>query len=143
MTHVSEVMTHGVRTLSPQDTMQRAARTMSDLNVGALPVCDGEKLVGMVTDRDITVRGVAQGCSPDSTTLRELMSPEVRWCFDDAPLDEALEQMRDAQIRRLPVIDHERHLVGMLSLGDVATTAGTADVAETLACISEPAEPDH
>jgi len=143
MTQVSEVMTHGVRTLSPQDTMQRAARTMSDLNVGALPVCDGEKLVGMVTDRDITVRGVAQGCPPDSTTLRELMSPEVRWCFDDAPLDEALEQMRDAQIRRLPVIDHERHLVGMLSLGDVATTAGTADVAETLACISEPAEPDH
>jgi CBS domain-containing protein len=143
MTHVSEVMTHGVRTLSPQDTMQRAARTMSDLNIGALPVCDGEKLVGMVTDRDITVRGVAQGCPPDSTTLRELMSPEVRWCFDDAPLDEALEQMRDAQIRRLPVIDHERHLVGMLSLGDVATTAGTADVAETLACISEPAQPDH
>jgi CBS domain-containing protein len=143
MTHVSEVMTHGVRTLSPQDTMQRAARTMSDLNIGALPVCDGKKLVGMVTDRDITVRGVAQGCPPDSTTLRELMSPEVRWCFDDAPLDEALEQMRDAQIRRLPVIDHERHLVGMLSLGDVATTAGTADVAETLACISEPAQPDH
>lgn len=71
------------------------------------------------------------------------MTRDPLWCFDDEPLAQAMEKMRDAQIRRLPVVDRDRHLVGILSMGDIATTAGTTDVADTLACISQPAEPDH
>ena len=143
MTQVADVMTRGVRTLSPNDTMRLAAQAMGELDVGVVPVCDGTKLVGMVTDRDIAVRGVAQGRLPDATPLREVMSTDPLWCFDDEPLEQAMAQMRDAQVRRLPVVDHDRHLVGILAMADIATTAGTSDVAETLACISEPSEPDH
>jgi len=143
MTQVADVMTRAVRTMSPNDSMRFAAQAMDELNVGVMPVCDGERLVGMVTDRDIAMRGVAQGRSAESTPLKEVMSKDPLWCFDDEPLEQAMEQMRNAQIRRLPVIDRGRHLVGMLSMGDIATTAGTTDVAETLACISEPSEPDH
>jgi CBS domain-containing protein len=143
MTQVADVMTRGVRTMSPSDTMQLAAKAMEELNVGVVPVCDGERLVGMVTDRDIAVRGVAHGFSATSTRLNEVMTKDPLWCFDDDPLEQAMEKMRDAQVRRLPVVDRDRHLVGILSMGDIATTAGTTDVAETLACISEPAEPDH
>lgn len=144
MTQVSEVMTRGVRTLAPGDTMQFAAQAMDELNVGAVPVCDGKKLVGMVTDRDITVRGVAQGLAADRTPLRDVMSGSVRWCYDDQPIDDVMEQMRSAQIRRMPVVDHDKHLVGIVSLGDVATKSGEgAHVAEALADISEPAEPDR
>lgn len=108
-----------------------------------MPVCDGARLVGMVTDRDIAVRDVAQGRRAESTPLDEVMTRDPLWCFDDEPLAQAMEKMRDAQIRRLPVVDRDRHLVGILSMGDIATTAGTTDVADTLACISQPAEPDH
>jgi len=143
MTQVADVMTRGVRTMSPSDTMQLADKAMEELNVGVVPVCDGERLVGMVTDRDIAVRGVAHDCSATSTRLNEVMTKDPLWCFDDEPPEQAMEKMRDAQVRRLPVVDHDRHLIGILSMGDIATTAGTTDVAETLACISEPAEPDH
>ena len=137
MTQVAEVMSRGVRTMSPSDTMQRAAKAMDEFDVGVVPVCDGGRLVGVVTDRDITVRGVAYGYSAESTKLDEVMTKDPLWCFDDDPLEQAMETMRDEQIRRLPVVDRDRRLVGILSMGDVATTAGTADVAETLACISE------
>jgi len=130
-------MSRGVRTLAPSDTMRNAAKAMDEFDVGIVPVCDGERLVGVVTDRDVTVRGVAQGCSAESTRLDQVMTKDPLWCFGDDPLEQAMETMRDAQIRRLPVVDRARHLVGILSMGDVATTAGTADVAETLACISE------
>jgi CBS domain-containing protein len=137
MTRVAEVMSRDVRTLSTSDTMRGAAKAMEELDVGAVPVCDGERLVGLVTDRDITVRGVACGYSAESTRLDQVMTKDPLWCFDDDPLEQAMETMRDARIRRLPVVDRSRRLVGILSMGDVATTAGTADVAETLACISE------
>jgi CBS domain-containing protein len=143
MTQVAEVMTRSVRTMSPSDSIQRAAQAMDEMNIGSVPVCDGKKLVGMITDRDIAVRAVAKGRPAESTPLSEVMSKDPLWCFDDQPLEQAMEQMRDAQIRRLPVIDHGRKLVGILAMGDIATTAETADVADTLACISEPSEPDH
>jgi CBS domain-containing protein len=145
MVQVSQVMTRGVRALAPGDTMQFAAQAMEELNVGSVPVCDGKKLVGMVTDRDITVRGVAQGLAGSSTPLRDVMSGSVRWCYDDQPIDEVMDQMRSAQIRRLPVVDREKHLVGIVSLGDVATKVDgeSATVAGALADISEPAEPDR
>ena len=143
MTQVAEVMTRSVRTMSPSDSIQRAAQAMDEMNIGSVPVCDGKRLVGMITDRDIAVRGVAQGRPAESTPLSEVMTKDPLWCFDDQPLEQAMAQMRDAQVRRLPVVDHGRQLVGILAIGDVAATADTSDVGDTLAGISEPSEPDH
>ena len=143
MTQVSDVMTRGVRALSPQDTMSLAAQAMEELDVGAIPVCDGRRLVGMVTDRDIIARGIARGLPPESTPLREVMSAPVQWCFEDESVDEATQLMLDRAIRRLPVVDHEKHLVGILSLGDVAAKGGADQAAEALSDISEPARPDR
>ncbi|MGZ5780230.1 MAG: CBS domain-containing protein, partial [Burkholderiaceae bacterium] len=147
MQMVSEVMTRNVQFVSPQETVQRAAQLMDDLNVGALPVCDGERLVGMVTDRDITVRATSAGIAPDEALVDEVMSTDVRWCFDDQPLDEVMQQMADAQIRRVPVISHDdgNILVGIVSLGDIATKAiGDDDkMLDVVEKISFPSEPDR
>jgi CBS domain-containing protein/protein required for attachment to host cells len=141
MTHVFEVMTRGVRTLSPQDSLASAARAMDELDVGVVPVCEGERLVGMVTDRDLVVRGIAHGWPPEDTRLAEVMSRDPQWCFEDQTLDEVLERMRDARIRRVPVLDHAEHLVGMLSLGDVAVKADGDGAGIVLQEVSEPAAP--
>lgn len=143
MTAVSEVMTRGVRTMTPQDTVMMAAQAMDELNVGAIPVCEGDEIVGIVTDRDIVVRGVAQGCAPDQTRLQDVMSTDVRCCREDQTVEEVLEEMRGVQVRRMPVVDDGGHIVGILSLGDVAVKAGEDCAGEALADISEPAEPDR
>ena len=96
-----------------------------------------------MTDRDLVIRGLAQGRAAENTRLNDVMSPEVRWCYDDQSVEEVVEQMRDAQIRRLPVVDHDKHLVGMLSLGDVAVKADAGEAGGALQSISEPAEPDR
>ncbi|MFC7514824.1 CBS domain-containing protein [Herbaspirillum sp. GCM10030257] len=149
MQMVSEVMTRDVRFVSPQESLQRAAQMMDELNVGALPVCDGERLVGMVTDRDITVRATAAGRAPGEAHVDEVMSTDVRWCFEDQPLDEVMRQMSDTQVRRIPVVSHdESHkLVGIVALGDLVTKTadGTSrDRAEqVVGKISSPSEPDR
>ena len=143
MTAVSQVMTRGVRSMSPSDTVRFAAQAMEELNVGVVPVCDGERLVGMVTDRDIAVRTVAQGRPPETTRLADVMSTDVQCCFDDDPIETVTERMQAHQIRRMPVVDHERHLVGIVSLGDVAAKAGQGQASEALAGISQPAEPER
>jgi CBS domain-containing protein len=143
MRTVSDVMTRGgIRTLAPRDSMQQAAQAMDELNVGSIPVCDGKQLIGIVTDRDIAVRGVAQG-RPLQTALQDVMTADVRWCFEDQPLDDVLQRMGDAQIRRMPVVDRDQQLVGMLSLGDVADKAPRGSAGAALGEISEPAAPDR
>lgn len=142
MTQVSEVMTRGVRSLSPQDSIVVAAQAMQQLDVGVVPVCEGDRLVGLVTDRDLVVRGIALGRPAEKTALETVMSRDLRCCFEDQPVDEVLEQMRDARIRRVPVLDHEEHLVGMLSLGDVAVKADGDGAGIVLQEVSEPAQPD-
>lgn len=145
MTTVSQVMTRGVRTLSPTDTVLLAAQAMDELNVGVIPVCEGDKLVGMVTDRDIVVRGVAQGRDGKSTRLSEVMSTNVRCCTEQQDVDEVLNMMADTQIRRMPVVDGQQKLVGIVSIGDIAAKDpdDDADVAESLGDISSPAAPDR
>lgn len=143
MTQVFEAMTRGVRTIGPSDTLIEAAKAMTDLDVGALPVCDGERLLGMVTDRDIVIRGVAQGCANDQACVSDVMTEEVLWCYEDQDVEAVLDKMRGQQVRRVPVVDHDKRLVGMLSLGDVAVKAQDADMNDTLEGISEPAEPLH
>lgn len=140
---VCDVMTRGVRALSPADTLQLAAQAMEELAVGAVPICDGQRLVGMVTDRDLTVRGMAQGLDAQGTPLSQVMSDEVRWCYADQSVEEAARIMRDAQVRRLPVVDRDKRLVGMLSLGDVAVKSASHQAVGALQDISQPAEPDR
>ena len=132
-------MTRGVRTMSPSDSVTHAARAMKDLDVGVVPVCNGEKLVGMVTDRDIALRAVAQGLVCEDTRLSATMSADVQWCFEDQQVSEVMAKMGDDQIRRLPVVDRDKRLVGMLSLGDIAVRTDDTKVATALQEISEPA----
>jgi CBS domain-containing protein len=149
MQTVSEVMTRNVQVVSPQESLRRAAQMMDELDVGVLPVCNGERLVGMVTDRDITVRGVAAGKIPGDAHVDEVMSTDVRWVFEDQPLDDVMIQMADSQIRRIPVVSHDdRHkLIGIVSLGDAATkTPGGAQkqqVEEVVEMVSSPSRPDR
>ena len=117
---IAEVMTRDVRVIDPERSVRDAARLMDHLNVGSLPVCDGERLVGMITDRDITVRATAVGEDPDRTPVKKIMSEDVRWCFEDDDISEVVRTMGDVQIRRLPVVDHDNRLVGIVALGDFA-----------------------
>jgi CBS domain-containing protein len=144
MDQVADVMTRDVRVVTPDDTVQRAAQLMDELNVGVVPVCEGAKLVGMLTDRDITVRGVAAGKDAAATPVSEVMSGSVRCCFEDQPLADVLDEMRDTQIRRMPVVDRQQQLVGIVTLGDLADRGGDdASVGEALKDISTPAAPDR
>jgi len=142
MQTIQEVMTRDVQTISTQETVQRAAQLMDELNVGAIPVVDDGKLVGMVTDRDITVRSVAVGQDPTTTRVNDVMSTDVRTCTVDQSVEDVLAQMADVQIRRVPVLDGNGQIIGIVSLGDVVTKA-PADVEQTLDEISTPSEPDR
>lgn len=139
---ISEVMTHGVTVISPTDNLQQAAQMMKDWNVGALPVCEGKRLVGMITDRDITIRATADGKSPSDVRVAEVMTDQVLWCFEDQRVGEVMQQMGDRQIRRIPVLNHDMQLVGIISLGDLATRYA-ADTENTLEKISTPSEPNR
>jgi CBS domain-containing protein len=134
---VSQVMTRGMRAVKPSDSVIRAAQAMEEFDVGALPVCDGDRLVGILTDRDIAVRGVAQGLADQDAKVHEIMTREVKWCTGDESVDNVLQTMSIHQLRRMPVVDRQHHLVGMVSLGDIATQAHDAHVADTLSEISE------
>ena len=136
MQTIAEVMTTDVEVVRPEETLRDAARAMADLDVGSLPVCDGRRMIGMVTDRDITIRGVAEGKGPDAA-IRDVMTDDVVWCTDTDSVDEVLQQMSDAQVRRIPVVDKDRQLVGIVALGDIALEEDD-DVDETLRDISMP-----
>jgi len=116
---VKELMTRDVRVISPDDTIERAAQLMGQIDAGILPVRENDRLVGMITDRDIAVRGVAEGCGPDAK-VRGIMSQEVKYCFDDADADDVLENMAEIQVRRMPVVNHDKRLVGIVSITDIA-----------------------
>jgi len=139
---ISDIMTRNVRVVAPERTIQEAARLMDEMNVGVLPVCDGRRLRGMETDRDITVRATAAGLPPDTTRVRDVMSDNVWWCFDDDDVDHIVQLMSDHQIRRLPVVDHDKHLVGIVALGDLATDQ-QEQATRALHRISTPSEPDR
>lgn len=141
MTQIADVMTRGVRTLSPHDSVVMAAKTMEEMDVGVIPVCDGERLVGIVTDRDIVLRAVAQNRANEDTHLDAVMSGEPCWCFEDQSIDEVVESMREGQLRRMPVVDRQQQLVGIVTLGDLAVKADESQAGEALEQISEPAKP--
>lgn len=134
---VRDAMTPNVHIMSPDETIAEAARIMVDVDVGALPVGEHDRLVGIITDRDIAVRAVARRKSPD-TKIRDIMSREVLYCFDDEDVEHVVDNMGDVQVRRLPVMDRNKRLVGIISLGDIALKHVPEVVGQSVANISEP-----
>lgn len=134
---VADAMTRNVRVADPEQTIREAALAMKELDAGVLPVGENDRLVGMVTDRDIAIRAVAEGLDPD-TPVREVMSSEVKYCFEDEDTAQVCRNMADQQIRRLPVVDRQKRLVGILSLGDLATARDGASAGQALSGISRP-----
>jgi CBS domain-containing protein len=138
MMMIREVMTKDVRLVDPSTTLKHAAQLMRDGDFGLLPIGENDRLVGTVTDRDITVRCVAAGKDPGSTTVREAMSEGVVYCFEDQEVDEVAALMGDRQVRRLPVLSREKRMVGIVSLGDLAVDDTADDEAgEALSEISQ------
>lgn len=116
---VSEVMTPDVRVIAPDDTIKRAAQMMGEIDAGVLPVGENDRLVGMITDRDIAIRGVGLDKGPDAP-VSEVMTEDVRYCFEDEDLEHVTQNMSDIQVRRLPVLNRDKRLVGIVSIGDIA-----------------------
>lgn len=133
---ISDAMTRDVVVASPTETICDAAKQMASIDAGVLPVGENDRLVGMITDRDIAVRAVAQGLGPD-TPIREVMSEEVLYCFEDDTVDEVARNMGDQQVRRLPVLDRDKRLVGIVSIGDLARCEPGRETAEAMAGIAQ------
>jgi len=139
---LKDIMTRGVECVRPTDSLQEAARKMRDLDVGPLPVCgDNDKIVGMLTDRDITVRATAEGLDPKTTKVQDAMSEDVVWCFEDQDSEDAVNLMEEREVRRLLVMDRDKRLVGIVALGDLATEGSKEQAGKALRGISQPSEP--
>ena len=134
---VSEAMTRDVRIASPGQSIREVAKIMDDIDAGAVPVGENDRLVGMITDRDIAIRAVAAGKGPD-TPVRDVMSKDVKYVFDDEDLEHVAQNMADIQVRRLPVVNRDKRLVGIVSLGDVAQKEDTSTIGEATAGVSQP-----
>jgi len=134
---IDKIMHRNVKIIGPDETLRDAATAMKKLDVGALPVGEDDKLVGMITDRDIAIRGIAEGKGPD-TKAREVMSHEVKYCFEDEAVEHVAENMAELQVRRLPVLNRDKRLVGIVSLGDLATQGSLPKTARALHGISQP-----
>ena len=137
---IRDVMTENAECTRPDATLQEAATRMRELDVGVLPVCDGDRLVGMLTDRDITIRSVAAGHDPSQHRVQEAMTTDMFYCFDDQEISDVTRLMKERQIRRVPVLSRSKRLAGIISLGDLAVDLNNDRlVGGTLERISEPA----
>jgi CBS domain-containing protein len=135
--HVSECMTREVKLANPQETICDAAKMMVDCDAGVLPVGENDRLVGVITDRDIAVRGIAEGKGPNAS-VREVMSEEVQYCFEDEEVGDVLRKMGELQVRRLPVLSRGKRLVGIVSLSDLAMSGESANAGAALGDIARP-----
>ncbi|MET0181282.1 MAG: CBS domain-containing protein [Caulobacterales bacterium] len=138
---VREVMTQNVRLIEPDTSLREAAAVMGEIDSGFLPVSENDRLVGAITDRDIALRGVAEGKGPDAR-VRDVMSTEVKYCYDDVDIDDAARNMSAIQLRRLPVVTREKKLVGIISLADIARSGETRRAGATLEGVARPS-PQH
>lgn len=142
-TTVEQIMTRDVEVVTPEDSLRSAAEKMRVLNVGALPVCQGNRIVGLITDRDIVVRAIAVGHDPNAARVGDAMSNEIQWVTNTTSVKEAARVMKDKQVRRLLVVDDQTHkLCGIVSLGDVSQESGERLAGEALEGISEPSAPN-
>jgi CBS domain-containing protein len=133
---VSEIMTRDVRLASPGQSLREVASEMEKHDVGVLPVGDNDRLIGMITDRDIAIRGISRGLGPDAR-VRDVMSAEVKYCFEDDAIDDLVQSMASEQIRRLPVLNNKKRLVGIIALGDLATSPDGQTTRVALSGISQ------
>jgi CBS domain-containing protein len=131
---VKDMMTHEVTVIGPDETIATAAQKMAQEDIGFLPVCDGERIVGAITDRDITVRGVAQGCDVERARVRDVMTSDITYCFEDDDVEKTARLMREHQVRRIVVVNRDKKLVGVVALGDLARQqqGQSADVLEAV-----------
>ena len=134
---VSDAMTPDVQLCTPDDTIKDAAQAMAALGIGLLPVTDNERLVGMISDRDIAIRGVGMGRGPEAR-VGDVMTAEVKYCYDDQDLDEVSANMGHIQVRRLPVLNRSKQLVGIIALGDIALMQSGNGTGAALSRISRP-----
>lgn len=134
---ISEVMTRGVSLAEPNETICEVAKRMAEIDCGMLPVSEKDRLVGMITDRDIAVRGVAAGKGPDAK-VRDIMTREVKYCFDDQDTNDVLKNMAELQIRRMPVLDHGKRLVGIVALADICADEESGLCGAALRDITQP-----
>lgn len=134
---VSEIMSRDVRVANPRQTIRDAAAIMSEIDAGIVPVGENDRLVGMITDRDIAIRAVANGKGPE-TPIAEVMTRDVKYCFEDEDCEHVLDNLGDLQIRRVPVVSRDKHLVGILSIGDLANQSANGHAGAALAEISRP-----
>ena len=135
---LKDVMSQDVKVISPDTTISDAARTMRDGDFGMLPVGENDRMIGAISDRDIAIRAIGEGKGPD-TKVREIMSAGIHWAYDDDTVEHAAKLMSEHQVRRLPVLDHDKRLVGIVALGDFAVdSADIKPAAEALSRISEP-----
>ena len=134
---VREAMTTDVSLVSPNQTICEAAKMMAECDAGSLPVGENDRLVGMITDRDIAIRAVAENRAPD-TRVGDVMSKEILYCFEDEDIKQVAENMGVQQVRRLPVLDRDKRLVGIVSLGDLSRKANAATAGKAMAHIAEP-----
>jgi CBS domain-containing protein len=130
-------MTREVRVANPTQTIRDVAKIMAEIDAGAVPVGENDRLVGMITDRDIAIRAVAEGKGPD-TPVRDIMSKDIKYCYDDEDLEHVAENMGELQVRRLPVVNRDKRLVGIVALGDVARHEDHHTTGETTAEVSKP-----
>ena len=137
MTTIADIMTRSIATVRRDETLQAAARRMQEMDIGALPVLDGKAIAGMITDRDITVRGVAEGMIPQEALVADVMTEDVRFCRVGDTVEQVLAEMGDLKLRRMPVLDANNEIAGIVALADMATRQ-SADTDETLREISTP-----
>ena len=137
---VSEAMSRNVRLAAPGQTIRDAAKIMADIDAGAIPVQDNDRLVGMITDRDIAVRAVAAGKGPD-TPVGDVMTRDIKYCYEDEELDHVAKNMGDIRVRRLPVVNREKRLVGIISLADLAVKQGARPAGKAVTGVSQPGGP--
>jgi len=136
---LNEIMTKNVQCISPDSSLVDAAKMMQKLDVGALPVCDNDRLAGMVTDRDIVTRSLAEGRTPSEARVKDVMTHPIHYCFDDQEVSEAVQTMENQQIRRLVVLDRNRKLCGIVSIGDLALHSGDLNMTGRVTSrVSEP-----
>ena len=140
--NVDSVMTRDVAVVSPTDSVRAAADVLKRLNIGSAPVCNGRGLVGMITDRDIAVRAVADGRDPVNTSVEQVMTRDVVYCFEDQDVQEVADAMAASQVRRMPILNRQHELVGIVSLGDLAVDLADDEMTgEVLEEVSQPSRP--
>lgn len=143
MKQVKDVMTKDVEIINPNDSLKDAAEKMRTLNVGPLPVCDGDRLKGIITDRDIVVRAVSQGMDPNKTQVSQAMTDEIEYVYENDDIGTVARKMKDEQLRRLLVVNQDKRLVGIVSLGDITSALNAEEAGKTLESISQPSQPSY